>query len=63
MGDMKPLYVKVSESKAVFGLHPATIYRAVNRGTIRIHKVGSSSLLKVAEVEAFIEGSKEKSGG
>lgn len=54
--DIKPIYVRVSDCKKVFGLSRSTIYVMVSRGIIRIHKYGSASLLKVSEIEAAIEG-------
>lgn len=51
----KPLYVRVSQSQDVFGIHRATIYRWANKGWIRIYKRGAISLLKVAEIEALLE--------
>ncbi len=54
--EIKPIYVRVSECKKVFGLSRSTIYVMVSRGIIRIHKYGSASLLKVSEIEAAIEG-------
>lgn len=55
MTSQPPLYVRVCDSKKVFGLSRHTIYRAVNRGEITIHKRGVASLLSVAEVSAWIE--------
>lgn len=59
MGQMKPIYVRVKDSKTFFGLGRSTIYEMVARGDLHIHKSGSASLLKVEEVEALIEGRKE----
>jgi excisionase family DNA binding protein len=51
-----PLYVRMSDAPGVFSLSRDTFYRAANRGEITIHKRGSRSLLKVAEVSEWIEG-------
>jgi excisionase family DNA binding protein len=60
MGHMKPIYVRVKDSKIYFGIGRTTIYEMAARGDLHIHKSGSASLLKVEEVEALIEGKKEK---
>ncbi|MBR9836992.1 MAG: helix-turn-helix domain-containing protein [Rhodobacteraceae bacterium] len=59
----KPLYVRVASAQAYFGIHRATFYRWANAGRIKIYKQGPISLLKVAEVEAFLEGESEPSHG
>lgn len=51
-----PIYVSINDAKAHFSLSRDTFYRAANRGEIRIYKRGSRSLLKVAEVMAWVEG-------
>ena len=53
---MTPLYISMSDAPTVFSLSRDTFYRAANRGEITIHKRGSRSLLKVTEVEDWIEG-------
>lgn len=61
--DPAPIFVRVSACQPRFGIHRATIYRAAKRGEIKIHKRGAMSLLDVAEVSAWIKGSKEMVGG
>jgi len=56
MSDQQPLYVRVSECKATFGISRSTIYEMASRGDVRIYKVGGAALLKVAEVAQMIEG-------
>lgn len=51
-----PLYVSMQEAPRIFSLSRDTFYRAAKRGEITIHKRGSRSLLKVAEVSDWIEG-------
>jgi hypothetical protein len=51
-----PIYVKVIRAPEVFDVSVATIYRAKDRGEITIYKRGAGAYLKVAEVEAWIEG-------
>lgn len=52
---MTPIYVRVSQSAEFFGISPATAYRWVQKGYIKIRKHGRTSFLKVDEVTAFIE--------
>lgn len=56
---VQPIYVRVTDSRKVLGVHPATIYRWAKAGRVTIHKVGSVSLLRVAEVEAMIHASEK----
>lgn len=51
----KPLYIPIKQCKDYFSLSRDTIYRAAARGEITIHKVGYRSLLKVSEIEVWIE--------
>lgn len=53
---LAPLYIRVSRAPEVFGISRPTIYRLAKRGVLTIHKRGGLSLLKVSEVEAYIEG-------
>lgn len=48
-------YARIHECKEMFGISRATVYRMKDRGQIRIFKVGSVSLVKVAELEELIE--------
>ncbi|MCP4243916.1 MAG: helix-turn-helix domain-containing protein [bacterium] len=57
----KPLYVRLAKAQEVFGLHRSTFYRWAKAGEVKIYKRGPISLLKVAEVEALIEGKSELS--
>lgn len=52
-----PIYVPVCDADKWFSISKATIYRAAKRDEIKIHKAGNRSLLKVAEVMKWIEGS------
>lgn len=54
----KPIFVRVAHAQEMFGVHRATIYRWAEAGKVTIHKVGSVSLLNVAEMEAMITGGK-----
>ncbi|NDW00062.1 helix-turn-helix domain-containing protein [Salipiger sp. PrR002] len=56
---IKPLYVRLAQAQEVFGIHRVTFYRWAAAGQIRIHKKGAMSLLKVSEVEAFLENRTE----
>lgn len=55
----QPLYVRVSAAPAVFGVSTDTLYKWAKQGRIRILKQGGISLVKVAEIAAFIESSDE----
>lgn len=51
-----PVYVRPRDSKLVFGISRATLYRWADRGAITIFRRGSASFVSVAEVSAYIEG-------
>lgn len=53
----KPFYVPIAESKAWFGVSRDTLYRAKRAGHVQIYKIGSRSVLKVSEIEAWIDRS------
>lgn len=52
----EPIFVRTYEAKERFGVSRSTIYQWAKAGHITIHKRGGMSLLRVAEVVAFIEG-------
>ena len=56
MAELQPIYVRVCDSRAVFGISRSTIYEMSGRGEITIYKSGGKALLKVSEVMAVIEG-------
>ncbi|SEL28941.1 hypothetical protein SAMN04488032_11657 [Pacificibacter marinus] len=56
MGEVLPIFVRVSKSQEVFGLHPSTIYRKAERAEITMHKRGSASFLRVSDMIKHIEG-------
>ena len=62
MTAIKPLYIRVSDSQNIFGIHPSTIYRLAHRGEITIHKRGGSSFLRISEIEQWIEGRDDEDG-
>ncbi|NRB16080.1 MAG: helix-turn-helix domain-containing protein [Rhodobacteraceae bacterium] len=57
MPEFSPLYVPLIEAPKWFGISRDTVYRARKKGSINIYKAGSRSLLKVTEVNKWIEGS------
>lgn len=58
----EPIYVRVCDSQAVFGIHRSTIYRRAAQGKITIYRDGGTSFVKVSEMADMIEGrSKEVS--
>lgn len=55
MTDAQPLFIRVSDVHRVFGVSESTIRRHAKADAITIYKRGGASLLKVAEVAAWIE--------
>ncbi len=53
----RPIYVRVCRSKEAFGVHRSTVYRWAQKGWIRIYKRGNVALVRLSEVEAFLEAS------
>lgn len=51
-----PIYVRMFQVQEVFGIHRVTVYRLARAGKINIHKRGRSSFVKVADMQALIEG-------
>ncbi|WP_226622621.1 helix-turn-helix domain-containing protein [Alloyangia pacifica] len=60
---IKALYVRMAHAQEVFGIHRVTFYRWAEAGQIRVYKRGAMSLLKVAEIEAFLENRTEMMQG
>jgi predicted DNA-binding transcriptional regulator AlpA len=58
-----PIFVRLSASQERFGVHRSTLYRAAERGEIKIHKRGAMSWVETAEVSAWIMGCKKEMGG
>lgn len=56
MADLTPIFCRVVDAPAVFGLSRATIYRMVKSGDLNLYRLGTMSFLKVSEVAALIEG-------
>lgn len=50
-----PIYARIAECQALFGLSRSTIYRMKSRGEITIYKKGTVSLVKIAEMVKVIE--------
>ncbi|MDC0657415.1 hypothetical protein N6L27_05350 [Leisingera sp. SS27] len=55
--DFKPIYVPLIEAPKWFGVSRDTIYRASKAGDLEIYKAGSRSILKVTEVQRWVERS------
>lgn len=51
-----PLYVRVKDIPERFGISRSTFYLITRRGEITIHKRGGVALVKVSDLEAWIEG-------
>jgi len=52
---IRPVFVRIAQAPAVFGLSRSTIYEMAKSGKFKIYKAGTASLLKVEEVTAAIE--------
>lgn len=50
-----PIYVRMADAPAKFGLSRDTLERRVKDGCITVRKVGAATLLSVAEVSAWID--------
>ncbi len=54
--ELSPIFVPLIEAPKWFGVSRDTIYRQSKKGSFRIYKAGGRSVLKVAEVQNWIEG-------
>ncbi|WP_158966191.1 hypothetical protein [Chachezhania sediminis] len=52
MATPEPVYVRVSDSKAVVGINRATIYRWSKAGYIKIEKWGGCAMFSMEEFRA-----------
>ncbi len=57
-----PIFIRASQVQEVFGIHRSTLYRMEKRGQIAIHKRGSQSFVRVADMERFITGMGDQMG-
>lgn len=62
MASARPLYVRMSDAPGIFTVSRSSLYEAAGRGELTIYKPIGTSLLKVAEVEAWIEARTAKVG-
>lgn len=53
----QPLYVRMADAPALFGLSRDTLERRAKEGCFTIRRVGAASLVSVEEVRAWIEAS------
>lgn len=56
MSEQKPIYVKVSECKALYSLTRYSLYRYEKAGKLKIHRGTGVNMVKVADLEDLIEG-------
>lgn len=49
------LYIRMMDAAEMFSVSRSALYEAAGRGELTIYKPTGSSLLKVAEVEAWME--------
>ncbi len=55
--ELSPIFVPLKEAPRWFGVSRDTIYRQRKKGKIKIDKAGGRSVLKVSEVQKWIEES------
>ncbi|WP_373456011.1 helix-turn-helix transcriptional regulator [Tropicibacter sp. Alg240-R139] len=55
--ELSPIFVPLKEAPKWFGVSRHTIYRQRKKGKIKIYKAGGRSVLKVSEVQRWIEDS------
>ncbi len=53
----RPIFIRVSRSQEMFGVHRSTVYRWAEKGWIKIYKRGNVSVVRLSEVEDFFETS------
>jgi len=58
---VQPIYVRIPQARAMFGISRQSIYDMRERGEITIQKRGKTSLLKVEEMILAIEGKRPAS--
>lgn len=51
----RPLYVPLIDAPNWFSISRDTLYRAEKRGEIKIYKASTRSLIKISEIESWIE--------
>ena len=52
---LKPLAVSPAEAAEMLGISRAHVYKLINHGVLRRSKIGSRTLILVADLEALIE--------
>lgn len=52
---LKPLAVSPAEAAQMLGISRAHLYKMINHGVLRRSKIGSRTLILVADLEALIE--------
>lgn len=65
MGKPERIYVPMKQCQIVFGFSRATAYRRAKQGAFRLYKQqpeGRLTLLKVAEVQKYLESSVDSLG-
>ena len=53
--ELSPIFVPLKEAPKWFGVSRDTIYRQRKKGKIKIYKAGGRSVLKVSELQRWIE--------
>jgi len=62
MIDLSPeiLTVRIKEACRITGIGRSKLYELIEQGEIEIIKVGSMTLIRVAELQAFLEARRER---
>lgn len=56
-----PIYIRPTQVAELYGIHRSTLYRWTRAGLIKIHKRGTSSFVRAADLAALIEGEEVES--
>ena len=59
----EPKFIRMCEAPEMFGVTDDTLRKWAKDDGFKLYKIGGASLLKVADVEAFIESNAVQSGG
>lgn len=54
-GELEPLVANPAQAARLLGLGRTVIYELINAGEIKIIKVGTRTLIRVKDLEAFLE--------
>ncbi len=55
MSEVKPMVVGVGDAMKMLSIGRTKLYDLINTGELKTVRIGSRTLIKVADIEAFIE--------